>query len=266
MTDGPGDWWHDAAAERVVWARLEAGPLDAFPLEWGLGQDDGYGIQERANRRLTTKLGAVGGYKIAGSNPIMRPLAGITGPVSGAMFASTIGSGEGRVRYAAYRRPGVETEIAVRLAKALPAKPQAYTRVEVATAVATVMPAIELVDDRYVNFRTAGAAAIVADNAFNAGCVLGQERSLAEVTGLDRLGARLSIDGRLVALGRSDALLGHPLDALAWLANERARLGLGLPAGCVISLGSMTPVHWLTGPCCVTIDVEALGAVWLLVD
>ena len=73
--------------------------------------------------------------------------------------------------------------------------------------------------------------------------------------------ARTFRDGSLLATGRSDALLGHPLDALAWLANRRGRLGLGLAAGTFVSLGTITPVVWVDGPASFHIEVEGLGSV-----
>jgi 2-keto-4-pentenoate hydratase len=51
------------------------------------------------------------------------------------------------------------------------------------------------------------------------------------------------------------------MDALAWLANRRSSLGLGLEAGTFVSLGSITPVQWVEKPSSFRIEVEALGAV-----
>ena len=68
-------------------------------------------------------------------------------------------------------------------------------------------------------------------------------------------------DGKQVAEGLSDLLMGHPMDALAWLANRRSDLGLGLEAGSFVSLGSITPVQWVERPGAYRIEVEGLGAV-----
>ena len=86
--------------------------------------------------------------------------------------------------------------------------------------------------------------------------------------GLDlaALTARTFHDDRLLAEGRSDALLGHPLDALAWLANWRSSLALGLTAGQFVSLGTITPVHWVEAPGTYRIAVEALGEVAVVVN
>jgi 2-keto-4-pentenoate hydratase len=51
------------------------------------------------------------------------------------------------------------------------------------------------------------------------------------------------------------------LEALRWLANRRASLGLGLAAGAFVSLGSITPVQWLDQPAHGAIEIEQLGKV-----
>jgi 2-keto-4-pentenoate hydratase len=123
------------------------------------------------------------------------------------------------------------------------------------------MAAVEIVDDRYEDFRTIGAETLLADNAFNAGSILGEPVRDFNALDLAALRARTLIDGREIATGLSDMLLGHPMDALAWLANRRSRLGLGLDADTFVSLGSITPVQWVETPSAFRIEVEALGAV-----
>ena len=125
------------------------------------------------------------------------------------------------------------------------------------------MAAIELVDDRYAGFRHDRGRHV--DRRQRLRCRQRAGRPGADWRGLDlaRLTARTSSDGRLVAEGRSDALLGHPLDALAWLANRRSSLGRGLEAGRFVSLGTITPVQWVSEPCRLRIEIESLGTVEL---
>ena len=115
--------------------------------------------------------------------------------------------------------------------------------------------------DRYADFTTIGAATLVADNAFDAGSVLGAPVAGWRGLELGALTARTFKDGELVGTGTSDLLLGHPLDALAWLANHRSALGLGLGAGSFVSLGTITQVQWVDRPATYRITVEGLGEV-----
>jgi 2-keto-4-pentenoate hydratase len=252
-----------AAADMVVSARLARRRL---PRLAGLATvEDGYRVQGRANALLEPHLGPRVGHKIGGTTAPMRRYLNVPEPMAGEVFRHQLHPEGATVRRSSFVRLGVETEIAVRLARDLPPRAAPYARADAADAVAEVMPAIELVDDRYEDFAAVGAPTLTADNAFDAGSLLGSPFAGWRRLDLADLAARTFRDGALVAEGRSDALLGHPLDALAWLATRRSSLGLGLAAGTFVSLGSITPVQWVEGSGEWRIEVEALGAVTVAV-
>jgi 2-keto-4-pentenoate hydratase len=76
---------------------------------------------------------------------------------------------------------------------------------------------------------------------------------------LARLGGRMLINGEEVGRGRGAMVLGHPLEALAWLANSRAARGLGLRRGEFVFLGSLVETKWLRAGDEVRIEIEELG-------
>jgi 2-oxo-3-hexenedioate decarboxylase/2-keto-4-pentenoate hydratase len=122
------------------------------------------------------------------------------------------------------------------------------------------MIAMELVDERYAHFPSLGVPTLVADDFFNAGCILGEpvhdwhELDLANLTGFTR------INGREVAQGKGSLVMGHPLHALAWLANSRSEHGQpGLKAGEFVLLGSVVETQWLKPGDRVDIDIPQLG-------
>jgi 2-keto-4-pentenoate hydratase len=254
----------EEAAASVVSARL--GRRRLARLAGVVTLEEGYAVQQLANRRLELELGQRVGYKIGGTTEAMRRYINVPEPVAGEVFASQCHRSGAMVRRADYVRLGIETEIAVRLGEELPSRDRPYQRGDVADAVASVHAAIELVDDRYDGFTTIGGPTLIADNAFDAGSLLGEP--VADWRGLDlgALTARTFRDGTLLATGLSDALLGHPLDALAWLASRRSRLGLELSAGTFVSLGTITPVVWVDGPGEFRIEVEGLGSVGVMVS
>lgn len=223
--------------------------------------DDGYAVQVRANGVLARSLGPVTGHKIGGTTERMRAFIRADRPIAGEVFGATVHASGVRLRVADFVCPGIETEIAVRLADDLAPDAAPWTRQTVAERVATLMPAIEIVDNRYTDHTAVGAPTIVADNAFNAASILGRESRDWHRLDLADLCARTIVGGRIVAEDRSSMLMGHPLEALAWLANERARLGRGLAAGSFVSLGTITPAQWLAGPAAVRIEIEQLGGV-----
>ncbi len=244
-------------AGKVAANRLGRGRLEGL----GLDEEQGYETQAAANAILAARLGAVAGHKIGATALGMRKLLNVPGPIAGDVFASTVHQERANLRLADYVLPGVETEIAVRIGRDLTPEEAPWTRERIATVVEAVLPAIEIVDDRYADFRAAGAGTIIADNAFNACSILGPETTDWQRLPLDRLTARTLIDGREVGTGLSDELLGHPLNALVWLADRYAGLGRTLKAGRFVSLGTITPVQWIKGACEVRIEVESLGGV-----
>ena len=129
-------------------------------------------------------------------------------------------------------------------------------------AVAEVLPAIELVENRYADLAAFGAPAMVADQVFHAAAVIGDAQ--ADWRELDLLGLRgtLSVDGVVRGEGEGRELLGGPFEALAWLAGsaEAAAFG-GLRAGQVVMLGSVCPPVWLEGPGTITASLGELGTV-----
>jgi 2-keto-4-pentenoate hydratase len=251
------------AAHQVVQARL--GRRRLARLAGVVDLADGYAVQQRANALLERRLGPRVGHKIGGTTEAMRRYINVPEPLAGEVFAHQVHPDGADVRRADFVRLGIETEIAVRLGQDLPPRRAPYSRADACLAVAACMASIELVDDRYDDFASIGGPTQIADNAFDAGIVLG--RPCADWQGLDlaALTARTWRDGKLLAEGRSDVLLGHPLDALAWIATKRSRLGLGLAAGVFVSLGTITPVQWPDGPGVFRIEVLGLGTAELAV-
>ena len=98
-------------------------------------------------------------------------------------------------------------------------------------AIEAYHPAIEIVDDRYVKWETMGAPTLVADDFFAAGCVLGKAVARTEAPDLLMVAGRAVINGKEAGRGTGADVLGHPHNALAWLANHLADEGKGLHAG-----------------------------------
>jgi 2-keto-4-pentenoate hydratase len=192
-----------------------------------------------------------GGFKIGAIARRMQDNLGISAPIAGFMRAADIHSSGVSLPFARYRGVAVECEVAVRLGHDLPPAPCDAARA--ADAVAEMFAAIEIVENRYGpppagNLQAVGVPTLLADQMFHAACVIGAP---AAWRGLDLQGVegRMLRDGVDVDSGYGRDLMGHPLNALAWLAGspEAAAFG-GLRAGQVIMLGSVTPPLWLDAP------------------
>ena len=132
-------------------------------------------MQREYLKLLAEAQGAVAGYKLAYTTATMQQRAGWHEPCAGTLMSSTIYHSPAILKGAAYRRLGIECEVAVRLASDLPASGAPYTRDSVAEAVGAVMAAFEVIDMRLPEGMDGLARTLtsVATNISNAGAVLG---------------------------------------------------------------------------------------------
>jgi 2-keto-4-pentenoate hydratase len=98
-------------------------------------------------------------------------------------------------------------------------------------------------DGRYGNPIAVDLPTRVADDFYNGGSILGEELADFDPFELDQVRTRLIVNGEEVGSGSGDMVLGHPLEALAWIANILAAHGRPLRAGQFVSLGSVIRGH-----------------------
>ncbi len=255
-----GAWLFEEHAKRARFAPL---PPDLAPRD----MSEAYSIQSQFVGRRAETLGPVTGYKIALTTPAMRAMVGLNDCIAGDMLESTIRRGESQVRAADYQRLIVEFEIAFEMAEDVPVIDAPYSRDSIAKRVAAAMSAIELADDRNADYALMkdNALMLVADNAWNEGTVLGSP--VRDWNGLDlaALKGTATINGKKVGQGYGRDVMGHPLDALAWVANNLASRGLGLWRGDVVITGSLVTSKYPKPGDRVRFETGALGAVQLQV-
>jgi 2-oxo-3-hexenedioate decarboxylase/2-keto-4-pentenoate hydratase len=249
----------ERAASLIRVARTGRTPLGPLPEACRpTSEPEAYAVQAALNRQLTAAgAGPTGGHKIGCTTPVMQAYLNIPNPCAGEVFAATIRHGRGRFAAADHLRPGVECEIAVRLGADLVDGP--FSRERVGGAVAAVLASIEVVDDRYVDYPTLGTPTLVADDFFNAGLVLGPAVAAWQRLDLAGLAGRMLINGREVGTGRGGDILGHPFEALAWLASNALERGRPLRAGEYVTLGSVVATKWVEPGDEVRVEVEVLG-------
>ena len=251
-----------AAAETIAAARRSRTPLER--LAAGIAPDteaDGYLIQDAVHDLLASDVGARIGYKIGCTSAVMQQYLDIPHPCGGGVFAKGVHDSGVSLNTKDFVRVGVECEIAVRLARDLAATEEPFTAEWVAEAIDAYYPAIEIVDDRYVNWETMGAPTLVADDFFAAGCVLGQPVPRSSAPDLLKVIGRALINGKAVGQGTGADVLGHPHHALAWLANHLAAGAKGLRAGEIVLTGSLVKTAWLNAGDEVIMELVGLGKV-----
>jgi 2-keto-4-pentenoate hydratase len=251
-----------AIAEVLRYARLNRTPLAALPPE-AIPHDeaDAYRVQDALHNLLSPDFGEQVGYKIGCTSPVMQQYLGIDHPCAGGLYMAGFKSSGVSLRYADYVHVGIECEIAVRLADDLTPSGDAFTADTVAPAIEAYFPAIEIVDDRYDDWRSMDPRALIADDFFAAGCVLGKGVVPADAPDLTSVVGRAVVNGSEVGRGTGADVLGHPHHALAWLANHLASQGQMLRAGEFVMTGSLVQTAWLDAGDEVLVELSGLGSV-----
>ena len=243
------------AGARKRQRRIDVLPHDCRPATL----DEAYAVQGALNARLAATHGAVCGRKIGCTTRVMQRYLEIAHPCAGALYENRTHAAPATVAYAEHWRPGVECEIAVRLGKALPTAAAPYDRAAVAAAVEACMAAIEIVDDRYEDFRALDTPTLIADDFFSAGAVLGPPLTAWRNVDLAAAGGTMAINGMQVGAGTGADVMGHPFEALTWLANHAAASGRPLRAGDVVLTGSVVETKWVEPGDTVLVAIEGLG-------
>lgn len=223
--------------------------------------EDAYAMQEALQMLLIPERGPIAGYKIALTTPVMQQLMGISHSIAGAIFAKTIHRTPAILRHANYRCIAVECEIAMLLAADLPPRDKPYAAADVADAVDACMASIELIEDHGCDeYKSVGGRGLIANNAWNAGCVLGPAVTRWRTLDLPTILGTLAINGSEIGRGRGgDVMGGHPLHALAWVANTVAQRGRSLRKGMIVQTGSVVATQWPRPGDTVTATFAGLG-------
>jgi len=251
-----------AIAEILAAVRVNRTPL-SVPSAETIPHDeaDAYRVQDVLHNLLSPDFGAQVGYKIGCTSTVMQIYLGIDHPCAGGLYQSGVHQSGVLLPYKNYVHVGVECEIAVRLVSDFVVGDAPFTADSIAHLVDAYYPAIEIVDDRYADWRSVDPRVLIADDFFAAGCVLGAPVTRAEAPDLLSVEGRANINGREVGRGSGADVLGHPHHALAWLANHLAESGKILRAGDIVLTGSLVKTEWLNAGDEVLMELSGLGHV-----
>ncbi|MBY0443361.1 MAG: 2-keto-4-pentenoate hydratase [Mycobacteriaceae bacterium] len=229
---------HAALAADLAQAERERKPIAPLTAaQPDIDVIDAYQIQLINIGKRVAAGARVVGHKVGLSSAAMQQMMGVDEPDYGHLLDDMQVPTDIPVQAAKYLYPRVEVEVGFILAADLPGTD--CTEADVVAATAALVPAIELIDTRITDWRIA-LCDTIADNASAAGFALGAARvspSAVEITGID---AVLFRNGEVVAKGRSDAVLGNPVTAVAWLARKVDSFGVRLRAGDIVLPGSCT--------------------------
>jgi 2-keto-4-pentenoate hydratase len=197
------------------------------------------------------------GRKVGLTAKAVQAQLGVDQPDFGALFADMEIADGGNLLASKCLQPKAEGEVAFILGADL--NDPNVTREQVAAAVAEVVASIEIVDSRIADWKITFADT-VADNGSSAFYVLGETRKSLDGLDLWTCGMALEINDEVVSLGAGAACLGHPLNAVTWLAQTLAKAGEGLRKGDVVLSGALGPMVAINPGDHVKVNIGGLGS------
>lgn len=205
------------------------------------------------------------GYKVGATNPASQNHLGLTGPFFAPILSTQASASPARLAASGFFHRIAEVELAFRLGEDLRPKPGSMhiPRPQLARAIASVMPAVEIADSRFGDWRAASGIAAIADLGYSGHWVHAAELTDWQGFDLPTLGARLWVDGERVRQGRGSDVLGDPLRAIELLALHLRARGQALRAGDVVTTGAMTTPFVVPGAVTLRAEIDAVGEVAL---
>jgi len=229
-------------ADRLTEAFLAREPVGI--VREGLTLDAAYRIQDAYVHELSQTLGPIAGYKAGLTSPETQQRFGVSHPLYGVLLKEML-LPSGSVLPAGFgSRPFFEGDLLVRVGS--DAINMAETDEELVAALDAVVPFLELPDLMYAPDVALDGPALAAVNVGGRLGIVGEPVHIpdsAAYAWLGRIHLRLlDADRQVLAEGRSDALLGHPVNVVRWLRDALQDAGKPLEHGMLLSLGSVTPL------------------------
>lgn len=248
------------AAQELLRVRRSGGFVEPLPSALAPRTEAEGAAVQQAMAALSDAIPPAG-FKIGATGSRMQAYLGVDAPIGGFMRAADVYQDHAELRFADYRRPGLECEVAVRLAHDLP--PGRHSLDQVMAAIGDFFAGIEIVENRYGDLKTLGTPTLVADQMYHAAAVIGGTGGVDwRALDIAALSGRIEVKGGATDSGVTSDLMGHPLNGLIWLVGSPMAAAFGgLKAGQVIMLGSVTPPVWLDGPVQATVSFPPFPAV-----
>lgn len=239
--------------------RLEALPPDLAPGTLA----EAYAIQDRL---VEAWGGESVGWKLSCTSDVARRTLKADEPCRGRVMAGKVDRSPATLDGGRYFMRLVEPEFGFRLGRDLPPSGAPFDAEAVVDAVDAMIPLIEIVDTAYRDWTAVGVPSLVADNMLSGGLVLGEPAADWRREELASREVSLAINGEIVTRGSGGNVLGHPVNALLWLANHLSGMGMGLRAGEVVATGLATGLAYADAGDTAVADFGEFGRVTVAFD
>lgn len=233
-----------------AWRRAVTVPAPST-VEPSLTTEDAYAIQDLVIRERVEEGRRIAGWKL-GLTSAPPPAT----PIVGTLLDDMVIPSGSELSLSTMVGPMVEAEVVVRVGETLD---HPRSAADLAEGPHEIGPGLEVIDYRTTD--STGSIDWIADNSTVAYAVVGDLTPVADLDPV-QIEASLSRDGRHLASGRGDLVMGNPLEAVAWLSRHLVERGRPLRSGDIVLTGSLTGHHPVpSGDVTFTADFGSLGSV-----
>ena len=218
---------------------------------------EGYYIQNEVNNFFSIN-NIFKGWKIGCTTPVMQKYLGIPNPCLGKVMAKNLFEGDTKLKFENFSNPGVECEIAVILSDEYDYKKK-YDNLE--DLISKVVSSIEVVDDRWPNYKEENTPLLIADNFFSSTIVHSIGVDKIDLNSLKNLKGKMKVNNKIIGNGEGKDILEDPLNALKWFLEFNFEQNNAPQSGDLISLGSLVKTYWVSKNDTITVDIEELGKI-----
>jgi 2-oxo-3-hexenedioate decarboxylase len=226
---------------------------DAAP---DLSMREAYDIQWALRKRRIDAGCRLTGLKMGLTSRAKMKQMGVESPIYGFLLDEHYAAADSEIALSELIHPRIEPEIAVVTSRDLHGP--GCTIANALAAIDFVVPALEVIDSRYTNFKF-DLPSVVADNASSSRYLIGGSARSSKELDLRTLGVVVDKNGEGVSFGAGAAVLGHPAWSLAMLANLLAEREQYIPAGTFVMTGGITEAIAIASGDQFTARLQGLG-------
>lgn len=221
--------------------------------------EEAYEIQDGLlERRIIENKTKRVGIKLGLTSEAKQKMMGVNDAIYGYLHADMLAHEWEPIDRNELIHPKIEPEIAFFIAEDIAG--ENITEQDIINATKYVAPALEVIDSRYKDFKFT-LVDVVADNCSSSKFVVGSQLTLLESVDIGNIGMVMSKNGKVEQTGSSAAVLGHPLKAMVWAANQLGKRGKGFKKGDIVLSGAISEAITLEAGDTVIASFDQLGTV-----
>lgn len=254
-------------AEIIADFRTITTPLFLKKKNRPIDTSEGYVLQKIVNTNLMDSgLGQIKAHKIGCTSNVMQNFLNINSPCAGDIFEKTIFYNSVEIPHKGFTRVGVECELAVEIAKDFYPGNKSIFYGDLEKLIGGFLPAIEIVDDRYLDYLELGVPTLIADNFFNSGAVIGNVIYDWKRLNFDNVIGKTLINNKIVGEGCASFIMHSPINAFRWYLDMCNKYQKKIKKGDIVLLGSIVETKWINKNDIVSIQIGEFNSLTIYVN